>query len=508
MSNKNLIHALFLILNIFIYVSCLLVWNIPSISLMVKISVSLSNVFFSIFILAILGLKKVRILVYKLILPMTNLLLLLSVLGLINYLSFQYSFSYDFSPREMNSLTKETKKIVKNIKSDLSLTVFARKKDAALILPILKLYKDINYKFNIDVINPDLRPDLVAHEQINYPSVVKFKYNDRIEYVHKHTEIDYTNAIIKVIRQENPVVYFSKGKNEIRISENGDTTASHLKEVLISSLNEVKEINLLTLEEIPNDASVLIFLGPKKEFSHNELLIVDKYLNRGGKLIVALDPAFQGGSSTNLRNFLLEKWGVGISNELVIDINKFVSGSKGTVPIASSFDASILEGFGGTVFFPLVSRVYQGKKTNKNLKFKSLVQTSEFPSSWADKTPGELIENEIKFHSGEDIPGPITVVGISTNIGRVKTQVAVFGNATFLQNSYAQMGGNIDLFSRVVGFLTSENLLQSFNLPIHTNKPIVFTSKEKRNHFIWPVLVIPFLLFLLFVYLLRRQRSL
>ena len=439
---------------------------------------------------------------------MTNLLLLLSILGLINYLSFQYPFSYDFSPRGINSLTKETKKIVKNIKSDLNMTVFSRKKDAALILPILKLYKDLNYKINIEVINPDLRPDLVAHEQINYPSVVKFQYNNRKEYVHKHTEIDYTNAIIKVIRQKKTVVYFSKGKNEIKISEDGDTTASKLKEVLILSLNEVREINLLTIAKIPNDASVLILLGPKKEFSHNELLVIDKYLKGGGKLIVALDPAFQGGSSTYLKKFLLEKWGVGISNELVIDMNKFISGSKGTVPIASSFNGNILDGFEGTVFFPLVSRVYQGKNINKNLKFKPLVQTSDFPSSWSDKTPGELIDNEIKFNSGEDIPGPITVVGISTSRGRVKTQIAVFGNATFLQNSYAKMGGNINLFSRVVGFLTSENLLQSFNLPIHTNKPIVFTDQEKRSHFIWPVLVIPFLLVTLFTYLLRRQRSL
>lgn len=508
MSNKDLIHASFLILNIIIYICCFLIWNISSISLIVKISVLLSNLLFSLFILRIFGLAKIRLLIYKLIIPITNLLLLVSILGLINYLSFQYSFSYDFSPRKMNSLTKETKKIVENIKSDLSLTVFARKKDAALILPILKLYKDINYKFNIDVINPDLRPDLVAHEEINYPSVVKFKYNDRIEYVHKHTEIDYTNAIIKVIRQKKPVIYFSKGKNEIRLSENGDTTASKLKELLISSLNEVKEINLLTLTEVPNDASILILLGPKKEFSHNELLVVDKYLKRGGNLIVALDPAFQGGSSSNLRDFLLDEWGIGISNELVIDMNKFVSGSKGTVPIASSFNGNILEDFEGTVFFPLVSRVYKGKNTEKKLTFKSLVQTSDFPSSWSDKTPGELIDNEIKFHSGEDIPGPITVVGIATNHERVKTQIAVFGNATFLQNSYSEMGSNIDLFSRVVGFLTSENLLQSFNLPIHTNKPIIFTNKEKRNHFIWPVLVIPFILLVFFVYLLRRQRSL
>jgi len=307
MSNKDLIHALFLILNIFVYICCLLIWNTPSISLIIKMSTLLSNTLFSLFILTIFGLKKIKILIYKLILPMTNLLLLLSILGLINYLSFQYPFSYDFSPRGINSLTKETKKIVKNIKSDLNMTVFSRKKDAALILPILKLYKDLNYKINIEVINPDLRPDLVAHEQINYPSVVKFQYNNRKEYVHKHTEIDYTNAIIKVIRQKKTVVYFSKGKNEIKISEDGDTTASKLKEVLILSLNEVREINLLTIAKIPNDASVLILLGPKKEFSHNELLVIDKYLKGGGKLIVALDPAFQGGSSTYLKKFLLEK---------------------------------------------------------------------------------------------------------------------------------------------------------------------------------------------------------
>ena len=61
MSNKDLIHALFLILNIFVYICCLLIWNTPSISLIIKMSTLLSNTLFSLFILTIFGLKKIKI---------------------------------------------------------------------------------------------------------------------------------------------------------------------------------------------------------------------------------------------------------------------------------------------------------------------------------------------------------------------------------------------------------------------------------------------------------------
>ena len=76
---------------------------------------------------------------------------------------------------------------------------------------------------------------------------------------------------------------------------------------------KVEKLALLK-EEIPEDCDILVIPGPTKKFLEREKELLGKYLEEGGKCLLALDPL----SSAGLEN-LLKKWNLEVENDIVID---------------------------------------------------------------------------------------------------------------------------------------------------------------------------------------------
>ena len=71
------------------------------------------------------------------------------------------------------------------------------------------------------------------------------------------------------------------------------TTA--LKRRLADLNYELKELGLIDLVEgVPDDATVVIMLAPSQQLTPQELTGLEKYLDKGGRLLIALDPRGEG----------------------------------------------------------------------------------------------------------------------------------------------------------------------------------------------------------------------
>ena len=127
-------------------------------------------------------------------------------------------------------------------------------------------------------------------EQLNIPLVIeqaRAQLKKLDEEVHKR--------IIGVTRG-NRVVYFTQGHDERGFTPGSETdqraTVRVLKELLTDQNYQPKELGMAQGlgSDVPNDAGLVLILGPRKPFLKEETDALLRYLDRKGRLLIALDP--------------------------------------------------------------------------------------------------------------------------------------------------------------------------------------------------------------------------
>lgn len=101
--------------------------------------------------------------------------------------------------------------------------------------------------------------------------------------------------IIGVSRGDR-VAYFTFGHEERTFDPAGDTdkrsTIRYVRDLLVDQGFEPKELGMAQGlgTEVPNDAALVIIAGPRKPFLKEEMDALLRYLDRKGRLLIALDP--------------------------------------------------------------------------------------------------------------------------------------------------------------------------------------------------------------------------
>jgi hypothetical protein len=427
--------------------------------------------------------------------------LLFCILSLINYLSFKHPSSLDLTSSGSNSLSDKTKQVLSKIAGPVEVIILAKKEEIKLSRSHLELYRLLKNDFKIEEFDIDLRPDLMSKYEINSSPNLIFKRGDKVEIVNELTEKEVSNALIRLNRTEIPKIYLSIGHQEVDFEDSSKEGASLLAQKLIAQGYELLPLQLGTTSIVPADASLVLILGPRVDFSSEELKVLDQYLERGGKSIVALDPNFIKDRVANLRQFLKNK-GIIIENDMVVDTLNNAQGSSGIAPIVKNFSRSheATKNFDGIVFFPLVSSV---RAQSAEVSFHPLALSGEFPSSWAEKNLKEYEKGALEFHPGVDAEGPATMIAQVKN--RNFTMI-IMGNSNFIINGYAEQGHNQKLFSNLTSYLLNEKELLSFDAPETKKGPVIISELQLKVIFFFSVLFSPIILSGVSIYMYRRVR--
>ncbi len=106
---------------------------------------------------------------------------------------------------------------------------------------------------------------------------------------------DFQKALLKVLRDAH-VVYFTVGHGEINEAAGTDAaegrTGKSLRRLFESQNYTVKDLGLAQGlgTEVPDDATVIAVLGPTKALLPEEVASLKRYGDKGGHLLLALDP--------------------------------------------------------------------------------------------------------------------------------------------------------------------------------------------------------------------------
>ncbi|MFA6238231.1 MAG: Gldg family protein [Bacteriovorax sp.] len=508
---KKWYNLLIAVINVVLYFVLIATWiSIPDVP---ALNISLT-VFNLVLTLVLVFLNREALSIYyqshqfkKLTETLVFVFLVFSLLGVVNYWAFKHPSQIDLSAYKMNEVTDQTRGILKNIKGEVTFKIFARKQESLLWMPIIEMYRNEKSDIRIEKIDIDVRPDLVADYRITDIATLVIEYNGRRQYVIERDELNITNGLIKITRPNDPVAYFIQGHGEADVNNPENEGLKFIFEAIKNSAIDVRSLNLLGAQEIPFDAKAVILWGPKTSLQPSELKVLQRFLDRKGNLLVAIDPELNQDYHGELRN-ILKHYRLIIHNNLIIDRKSFVSGSNGSIPLLETYNTehAVTRKFKGQVFFPLASSIEELPEqiSEDKGKVSMLTETSPFPESWGETNINEFAKEKVVFTPGKDLPGPLNIAAAYES---EKNKIVVFGNSGFVLNAYLKFGTNYALFLNSLSWLVDEDRLISFNLPIVQSEPIFISTPQMGIVFYFSVLFSPLILFGTGIYMYRRKRD-
>ncbi|MGB7439829.1 MAG: Gldg family protein [Coleofasciculaceae cyanobacterium] len=332
-------------------------------------------------------------------------LLVLVILGLINFLAIRNGPRIDLTENQFLSLSPLSQQVVQKLEQPVKVWVFVPSADPA-DRELLENYHRYGSKLEFDFVDPQVELGAAKKFNVQDYGEVYLEYGparqlvQRIDQVERLSEVKLTNAIARLTSDRYDKVYFLQGHGELSLEEE----EGGLSEA-VSALEErnftTQPLNLTERSAVPEDASLVVVAGPKRALLEKEVKTLINYLSQGGSLLLMIDPD----TNPDLDD-LLKNWGVRLDSRIVIDATTTLGFAT---PLVSSYgDHPISKDFGnGYSFYPLARPLEV--ESVKGVELTPLLITTE--QTWAESNPEE---QPPQFEPESDFPGPL-MLGAALN---------------------------------------------------------------------------------------------
>jgi ABC-type uncharacterized transport system involved in gliding motility auxiliary subunit len=425
-----------------------------------------------------------------------SVILVIAVVSGLNYIGQRHPKRFDLTAAGRYTLAPQTLQVLSKLKQDVDIRAFFPGGDYAPLKELLVEYRTASSHIHYQFIDPDKQPDVAKQydvsvygafqnpltgSQLKFGTVV-VSFGSRREKIEKRSEElqeqDLTNAIIKAGRSEAKKIYFIQGHGEKDPSDSERSGYSDAKTALESQGYKVETVNLASQGKVPDDARVLIEAGPTTEPFPQELQFVNDFLNKGGGLLVLVDPR-----APSLQSFL-KNWGVQVDNDLVLDVSGAgrLMGAGPSIPLVLNYENhKITDRFKAMTFFPLTRSIEPEKTLPAGVSVETLFKSDQ--NSWGET---DLTSKEASYDPSSDLKGPLPlavavtkdVKPSSDNAPAVKARLVVGGSSNFPINSYFGAQGNGNLFLNMVSWLAQdEDLISIRPKPVEDRRILLSQSQ-------------------------------
>ena len=455
-----------------------------------------------------------------------SVLVVLGILAAINYLAARHNKRWDLTAGGQYTLSDQTKKVLQSLEKPVRVTVFSREEDFERFRNRLDQYQYETKQLQIEYIDPEKRPALAERLKDAPLGTVVFEYDGRVQRVSSEAEQDLTNALIKVVQGGQHKAYFIQGHGERDPNASDPRGYAGAKQALGGD-NFTAEPLVLLQAEIPADATVIVLAGPTSDLMQPEVDRLRSYLNRGGKLLVLLDPP-QKVDAPPLTNVLalLKEWSVVAGSDAVLDPLSRLRGAEADVPVAAPPYPyhQITSTFKLLTAYPFARSMKAAENIGAGQQVTSFIQSG--PSSWAETDLKTLTKSgtaQPDLENG-DTRGPVSLAvavsapvkeatppppapGAETPPNKPETRLVAVGDSDFAANSFLNAVGNRDMFLNIVNWLAQqENLIAVRPRDPEDRRISVATPQQQRLIFWFSALIMPGLILLAGVHAWWRRR--
>lgn len=461
----------------------------------------------------------------------------------LNYLSGHYFVRWDTTVQNHYSLSAETNAYIQSIdvKDPITITVALTPshfnqyekqlfryvknllkayeyegrsgRDKKIEVRFVNLFQDrteaesLRSQYNITESRIILLENNTQHRILLESDIIKVKDNEMVAFVGEHA---ITKTIVEIIQSEKPNLYFTIGHGEMRLDDTSPLRGlSQLRQQL-----ELRNFNLMVIDlseekRIPDDASLLVIAAPQGPFRGEEIAEIRRYLGlQAGRVILYTNPGYKHGLDE-----LLFDWNIRTDDMVIIDRSWNNITRQGDLRIRNFTRHAITDQLIDnevSVEVGLVQPVNQDLEApaDERLEIKPLIYSSE--NSWAERAWRSPVTPS--YDNLTDFKGAVSIAAISERKGSAELgldipggRLLVFGSGDFIANYRISSLGNYYLLYNTINWSTNEKALKGI-LPRKIEQIQFSFSRQQQWHVVLLFLLLPCsLAFIgLFVFLLRR----
>jgi ABC-type uncharacterized transport system involved in gliding motility auxiliary subunit len=472
-------------------------------------------------------------------------LLVAALLVGVNYLGAEHHVRWDLTATREHSLSPQTLKVLRTLPGPVQAVAFPGADSTARYRDLLGTYQYSSKYFQYRLVDPDRNPAEAQRYKVTSYGQIVLQRGAVTYTVDDASEDALTNGLLHVLATAKKTVYVVQGDGEVPLDDFTRVGMGTAKQALTGKGFDVKSLFLIKEARVPADASAVVLAAPGQELPAQALDALDAYYRGGGHLLVLVDPQTPAG----VRGWLDREFHVAAPGGLVIDPVSRLLGANPAVPIVTQYPYSdITQNFTLATAFPVATPLVPDPKA------KGVTITPVVKSSDASYVKTNLNATNIAFQPG-DRKGP-AVLGVEVTpstpapsapaggppatppsaskgaaaggrgtAGASRTapsapaaaavaptapptgSAVLFGNSTFIRNSYVGLVGNRDMFTSTVAWLTQSGNLVSIAPRVSPFDPFIISGRQGRFLFLGSVIALPLALLVLggSVYLRRRS---
>ncbi len=380
----------------------------------------------------------------------------IAILAILAVLATRYPVRFDWSEQGVHTLSPQSLELLEALDRDVRVTALFNPLDAPAYRDLLERYAIATERVDLEFIDPNERPDVVETMELVGEDLsrgwVRIEMGDEKVDVRVFDEVALTQALVRLVRSSNKAAYFLEGHNERRIRGAESLEPGGYQRAAASLLNEtyrVLSLLLAAVAEVPEDASVVIIAGPTRLFLPEERAALHRYVERGGSLLVLIDPR----ARTDLYDDLRE-WGIRMGDDVVVDPELALVG-RATSPFAGQYaDHAITRELREPTLFHMARSVDLVSRDVRDLE--TLVYSGK--EAWAERDLEGWAATGRAEYGADDAMGPVplAVVGVPEVEVGTPGRIVVFGDSDFATNEYIEVYRNRDLFVNAVNWLVGD----------------------------------------------------
>jgi ABC-type uncharacterized transport system len=331
----------------------------------------------------------------------------------------------------------------------------------------------------------------------------------------KNLDSEVQKRLLGVTRKQK-VAYFTVGHDERSADTTGDadrrSTIRTLRSVLVDQNFEPKDLGIAQglAREVPEDASLVLMIGPQKPFTETELAALGRYIDKNGRLLIALDPEANLTLPELLGPLSLKYNPVPLANDKFYMPVTYQDSDRvniGTSTFSSHVSVTTNTRFGARAAVLLMNAGSLAKQEKTaagivNLDFTVRSQDS----TWADKNAN------FKFDEGEEIRTTYELVAAVTkrNASAIhpeeEARVVVMADSDLLSDRAIRNPGNGYLLLDVLRWLGGEERFTG-QVASEEDVPVEHTRKQDLLWFYLSIFAAPALVLTGGFFATRKRRS-
>ncbi len=415
--------------------------------------------------------------------------LVFGVVGLVQAISERHSVRFDLTPTRSFSISETTRKVLAMLPEPIEVTVFTGRDDYEKNKELMSLFAGAAPNFRYELLDLDRHPGRARQEGVDKYGRAVVRYADKRVVIGASREQAVAAGLLLIARGRPTRVLFLDGHGERALGDvSGAVGYGQARQALTQEGDEVGVLNLLRTAEVPEGTDLMVVAGPKNDVLEAEAEAIDRYLARGGHVLLLVDPV----PLPNLER-LAARHGIDVPLDIVVDRSNQIMGSDPFTVAVPSFRTHPMASSSTTPGLFFVARSASAGKRSPGADVADVALS--YPDAWGIRDFQRAGNTALPPREDEDRKGPISVVAAAswkTDAGG-EARLTVFGDSDFASNSYLDLLGNRNLFLNAVSWSVSAGELIAARPPSEVEalrplSPMVLSTRT--GHLIFALVVL------------------